>query len=32
VGELLERLPAHAARALGDLLDLHTLDARVREY
>ncbi|HZF28246.1 MAG TPA: IS110 family transposase [Gammaproteobacteria bacterium] len=33
VGELLERLPPHAARALGDLLQhLHTLDARVREY
>jgi transposase len=33
VGELLERLPPHAARALADLLQhLHTLDARVREY
>jgi transposase len=33
VGELLERLPSHAGRALGELLQhLHTLDARVREY
>lgn len=33
VGELLEQLPPHAARALGDLLEhLRTLDVRVREY
>jgi len=33
VGELLQRLPPHAGRALGDLLQhLHALDARVREY
>jgi transposase len=33
VHALLERLPAHAARAVGDLLDhLRLLDARVHEY
>ncbi len=33
VGELLERLPPHAARALGDLREhLRILDARVRDY
>jgi transposase len=33
VAELLEQLPQHAARALGDLLEhLRVLDARVREY
>jgi transposase len=33
VSELLERLPPHAARALGDLREhLRTLDARVRDY
>jgi len=33
VATLLERLPPHAARALGDLREhLRTLDARVREY
>ncbi len=33
VPALLERLPAHAARAIGDLLaHLRTLDERVREY
>jgi transposase len=33
VAALLEQLPAHAARALGDLLEhLRSLDARVREY
>jgi transposase len=33
VATLLEQLPPHAARALGDLLEhLRTLDARVREY
>jgi transposase len=33
VAGLLEQLPAHAARALGDLREhLRTLDARVRDY
>jgi transposase len=33
VAALLEQLPAHAARALGDLREhLRSLDARVREY
>jgi transposase len=33
VAALLEQLPSHAARAIGDLLEhLRTLDVRVREY
>jgi transposase len=32
-GELLEQLPSHAARALGDLLEhIRALDTRVRDY